>query len=404
MNTYDYRAKTPAGNLSIGNLDAADRNSAVELLRKRGLYPIEVNKISNLDKSLKFSTSKKVSLKEISIFCKQFYTMIDAGVTVIASLDMLRKQTENPKLAEITGKVFEDVQKGMSLSEAMKLHSDVFPTIVTSMMEIGEVSGNLDVVLKRLASYIEKENKVRQKIKTATVYPKVLATIAFTVIIFMMIVVVPNFVDMFSRMGAELPLPTRIILGISNLIKNIFFILGAVITIAVLSMVLKKFKKTYRGKYLISSISLKTPVVGKITQKIIASRFSRTLSLLLKTGVPLIQALEVVSNLLNNLLVAEGLAKAREEIKRGLDLAESLAAVNIFPVMVIHMISIGEESGSIDSVVEKVADFYDDELDSAIGRLLSMLEPIMIVIIAVVVGAIVISMILPIFSVYQEIN
>ncbi|TYQ13346.1 UNVERIFIED_CONTAM: type IV pilus assembly protein PilC [Acetivibrio alkalicellulosi] len=401
MNSYSYKAKTPGGNMSIGTVNASDRNTAAVIIKKRGLYPVEIKESSGFDKN-KNRKNKKVSLKDISVFCKQFHTMIDAGVTVIGSLDMLRRQTENSKLADVIEKIYDSVQKGVSLSEAVKKHDDVFPSIVISMMEIGEISGNLDVVLDRLALYIEKENKIKQKIKTATIYPKVIGIIAIAVVMLMLTFVVPSFMGMFQ--GSQLPLPTRIIVNISNLFKNIFFISGLVISIIVLVKLFKWFKKTIRGKYLISKVMLNIPLVGKNVQKIIASRFSRSLSLLLKTGVPIIQALEVVSNLLDNVIVADGLARAKDEIKRGIDLAESLAAVNIFPVMVIHMISIGEEAGSLDSVVEKVADFYDDELDSSISRLLSMLEPLMIVMIALVVGAIVIAMVLPIFSMYQQIG
>ncbi|WP_010252560.1 type II secretion system F family protein [Acetivibrio cellulolyticus] len=404
MATYNYRAKTVTGNISAGKIDATDKNMVVSLLKNRGLYPLEISELNLLDKDLKMGSGKKIPLKDLSVFCKQFYTMADAGVTIIGSLDLLRRQTENRKLANILSKVYEDVQKGMSLSEAMKVHKSEFPTIVISMIEIGEISGNLDTVLDRLATYLEKDNKVKQKIKTSMVYPKAIGGIAIVAVIFMMIFVVPNFITMFKGMGSELPLPTRILLAISDTFKNIWFLLGASIVIPSLVIAYKKFIKTERGKYIYDKIVLGLPIVGKNMRKIIASRFSRSLSLMLKTGVPLIQALEVVGNLLDNEVVNKGMIKVKEDIKRGSGLAEPLEAVGIFPVMVTHMISIGEEAGSLDSIVEKVADFYDDELDASIGKILAMLEPLMIVAMAVVIGGIVIAMILPIFSMYQNVT
>lgn len=403
MATFNYRAKTVAGNISVGKIDANDRNMVISLLKNKGMYPLEINELSLLDRNIKIGTTKRISAKDLALFCRQFYTMIDAGVTVIGSLDLLRRQTENTKLAAILGKVYEDVQKGMALSEAMRVHKSDLPNIVISMIEIGEVSGNLDVVLDRLSIYLEKDNKVRQKIKTSMVYPKAICAIAIAVVVFMMIFVVPNFINMFKTMGTELPVPTKILISISDLFKNIWFILGAAIVIPGLIICFKKFKKTEQGKYLYDKITLDIPVVGKYLKKIIASRFSRSLSLLLTTGVPIIQALEVVGNLLDNEAVNREMVKVKEDIKRGSGLAEPLEAVGIFPLMVTHMISIGEEAGSLDSIVEKVADFYDDELDTSIGKLLAILEPLMIVAMAIVIGGIVIAMILPMFSMYKNV-
>ncbi len=404
MATYSYRAKTVTGNVSAGKIDATDKKMVVSLLRNRGMYPLEISELNLLEKDLKMGSGKKIPLKALSLFCKQFYTMIDAGVTIVGSLDLLRRQTENRKLANILSKVYEDVQKGMSLSEAMRVHKSQFPTIVISMIEIGEISGNLDTVLDRLSIYLEKDNRIRQKVKTSMVYPKVIGAIALVAVIFMMTFVVPNFISMFKDMGSQLPMPTRILLGISNVFKNVWFLLGASIVIPTLIFAYKKFKKTEKGKFIYDKFILALPLVGKNMRKIIASRFSRSLSLMLKTGVPLIQALEVVGNLLDNEVVNKGIIKVKEDIKRGSGLAEPLEAVGIFPVMVTHMISIGEEAGSLDSIVEKVADFYDDELDASIGKLVAMLEPLMIVAMAIVVGGIVIAMILPIFSMYQNVT
>jgi type IV pilus assembly protein PilC len=392
------------GYVSSGKLDAADKEMVISLLRNRGMYPLEINEVNIFQKDIKISTHKKIPLKDISLFCKQFHTMLNAGVTVIGCLDLLRKQTENINLASIIHKVYEDVQKGLSLSEAMKLHSKVFPIIVTSMLEIGEISGNLDLVLDRLSIYLEKENKIKQKVKSSMVYPKAVGIIALCVVMLMLTFVVPNFVSIFKNMGGELPLPTKILINISNTLRSIKFLFGASVAVCVLILGFKRFNSSEKGKRIVDGMKLKLPLVGNNLRKIIASRFSRSFSLLLKSGVPLIQALEVAGNLLDNVIITDGLTTAKEDVRRGESLAQSLEIVSIFPIMVIHMISIGEESGALDSVVEKVADFYDDELDVSISKLLSMLEPIMIVGIAVVVGAIVLAMVLPIFSMYKQLG
>jgi len=404
VSTFSYKAKSLTGYVSSGKLDAADKDMAVALLRKKGLYPMEINEESLFGKEIKIWPKRGIPLKDLSIFCKQFYTMMDAGVTVIGSLDLLRKQTENVNLARIIHKNYEDVQKGMSLSEAMKNENNTFPPIMTNMVEIGEISGNLDVVLDRLSLYLEKENKIKQKIKTSMVYPKAIGMIALVVVTFMLMFVVPNFIGMFSKMGIKLPLSTRILMFVSDSLKNIWILLSAAVVIIALSYAFHKFKASDRGREIMDKAALELPMVGKNVQKIIASRFSRSLSLLLKSGVPLIQALEVVRNLVNNVTVAKALTVVKEDIKRGVSLAQSLEGVSIFPAMVIHMISIGEEAGTLDSIVDKVADFYDDELDTSISRLVAMLEPLMIVGIALVVGVIVVAMTLPVFSMYQQIG
>jgi len=398
---YSYKAKTASGETAAGKLDAVDRDTVVDLLRSRGLLPMEISEVSVLDREIKLKKNRAIALGDISLFCKQFYTMINSGVTIIGSLDLLRKQTENAHLAKILTRMYEDVQKGVSLSDSMKQDKDAFPAIVISMIEIGEISGSLDTVLDRLSVYIEKENRVKQKIKTAMVYPKVLSVIAIVVIAFMMTFIVPNFVAMFKNIGGQLPLPTRILLWISNLFKNPWFLASLAIIIPASVYSFRKFKKSDKGRYFISWISLKLPVIGKNTRKLIASRFSRSLGLLLRTGVSLIQSLEVVENVLGNVIVSKALEKVKEDIKRGSGLAEPLEGIGIFPLMVNDMISIGEEAGSLDSIVEKVADFYDDELDASISKMVTMLEPLMIVVIALMVGGIVIAMILPVFSMYK---
>ncbi|MCR4434240.1 MAG: type II secretion system F family protein [Clostridiales bacterium] len=404
MASFNYKAKTLAGEVVTGRFDAADKNMVVSLLRNKGFYPIQITEDKAAGRQIKASTFKKVTTRDLAIYCRQFHTMINAGVSVLGCLDMLRKQTENRKLVEVTGRVFDDVQKGRTLSESMAAFPDVFPAIFTSMVAAGEVSGTLDSVLDRLSVHFEKENKMRQKIKTAMMYPTVIGVIALVMVVFMLAFIVPRFVEMFNSFGAKLPVPTRILLNISGTVTNLWFVLTAVVCIGVFTYLFGRFKKSEAGRDILDTFTLRLPLVGRNVRKILASRFTRTLSSLLATGVPLIQALEVVDRVVDNQLVAKGMVKVKEEIKRGSNLAGPLETLGIFPVMVTQMIRVGEESGALDSIMGKVADFYDDEVDAAISQLIGMLEPIMIMLIAVMVGSIVIAMVLPIFGMYSNVG
>ncbi|KNY26711.1 type II secretion system F family protein [Pseudobacteroides cellulosolvens] len=402
MASFAYTAKTSAGAIVTGKFDANDVDNVVSFLRNKGLFPMDIKEVTAVRKGITSKSRKRISSNDLAIFCRQFYTMVNAGVSVIGCLDLLRKQTENTKLAELINEVYDDVQKGNSLSEALSLHSNTLPVILISMIEVGEVSGTLDMVLDKLAAHFIKENRIRQKIKTAMMYPMIIGFIAVAVVIFMLAFVVPKFMSMFSSMGTGLPLPTKILLGISHTISNIWFLIGAASFISVAYYLFSKFKRTVKGRLIITGIILKIPKVGKNYRKILASRFSRALSLLLETGVPLIQALEVVEKVVNNQVVSDGLVKVKEEIKRGSSLASPLEGIGIFPVMVTQMISIGEEAGSLDEIIGKVADFYDEELDTSISQLISLIEPVMILVLALIVGFIVIAMIMPVFGMYKN--
>ena len=404
MPSFNYKAKTSTGNVVSGRFDATDKSMVVSLLRGKGYFPLDITQISAINKEVRLSSLKKVTTKNLAVFCRQFHTMINAGVSVLGCMDMLRRQTENPRLAMVLSKVYDEVQKGRTLSESMKLHTSVFPLILISMIEVGEVSGTLDSTMEKLAVHFEKDNKINQKIKTAMAYPAVIGCIALLMVGFMMTFVVPRFLSMFKSMGETLPLPTRILLNISNTISNVWFLLGTIAGLFAVIYVFNKIKKLPIVKLWFDNAVLRLPLAGKNVRKILASRFTRTLSSLLSTGVSLIQALEVVEKVVDNQIVTQGMAKVKEDIKRGSNLAGPLEGIGIFPVMVTHMISVGEESGSLDAIMEKAADFYDDELDASISQLISLLEPIMILFMALIVGFIVISMILPIFQMYGNIG
>ncbi|NLY44098.1 MAG: type II secretion system F family protein [Clostridiaceae bacterium] len=401
MPIYMYKAKTLDGSDIKGTLEANDSSTVLSMLKEKGCFPVQVNEQGLLQKDIKFNIGSRVKLKDIAVFCRQFSTIINAGVSVLGALDILRQQTANKRLREVIEKVYSAVQKGNTLSNSMREHN-VFPSILLNMVEAGEVSGSLDVALERMATHFEKENRLRQKIKTAMTYPIMISIIAVLVVGILITFVVPTFVSMFAQAGAELPATTRILIGISGTIRKYWYIILAVVIGGIL--LFRFYASTDTGRKTIDTIKLYIPVVGMLNQKIISSRFTRTLSTLLASGLPLLTALEVVAKVVDNYIVAKGLEKAQQEVSRGVSLAQPIAQIGVFPPMVTYMVRIGEDTGTLESVLNKTADFYDDEVEAAISRMTSLLEPLIICVMAVVVGFIIISIMQPIFGMYENIS
>ncbi|KAB3537360.1 type II secretion system F family protein [Alkaliphilus pronyensis] len=404
MQTFKYKATTAEGNTIEGTHLANNRDDVVVMLREKKHYPIKVEEFHEGKdiKDLSFSFGKSVKTKDIAIFCRQFYTMLNAGISIVASLDILRRQTDNGKLREEIAGVYEDVQKGQTLSEAMKNRKRTFPGLLLNMVEAGEVSGNLDAIMSRLASHFEKENKINNKVKTAMVYPIILSVLAVGVVVFLLTFVMPTFIGMFEGSGVALPLPTRILLDVSNILTTYWYIFTVFIIIAIVGF--KAFITTEAGRYSFDEFKLKLPVIKETIKKISTSRFSRTLSTLLASGIPLLEALDIVSRVVGNKVLEKGILKSIDEVRRGSTLAKPIKAIGFFPPMLDSMIKIGEESGALDDILEKTASFYDEEVDSAIQKLTAMLEPLMIIIMALIIGAIVIAMILPMFDMMNTIQ
>ncbi|MDK2918466.1 MAG: type pilus assembly protein PilC [Candidatus Petromonas sp.] len=402
MPNFKYRGKNIKGETLKGKLEAGSEKEAILLLRRQNIYPIEIKKESIANKEISFSIFQKVKIKDLAVFCRQFHAILDAGISVLESLDILRNQTENKKLRDAIDDIYEEVQKGKSLSSAMANYKSIFPEILINMIETGEVSGQLDVVLERMAVHFEKENKINQKIQGAMVYPAIISIVALLVVWFLMTFVLPNFVDMFKGFGITLPLPTRILLGTGKWLKNYWYILFAIIV--ALIYIFRKYSNTEKGRYRIDKLKLKLPVIGKVSGKIATSRFARTLSTLLASGISIIEAMEIVIRIIGNSVISEGIHKSMDNIKKGLGIAEPLKELGIFPPMLISMIRIGEESGSLDSMLAKTADFYDEEVESAVAKMTTLIEPLIIVILAFVVGAIVVSIVLPMFEMFNQIG
>lgn len=401
MPVYQYKAITLNGENIEGSYTAKTKNEVVTMLKQNQNYPVSIDEVISKDiRDIKLSSSVKI--KDISVFCRQFYTMINAGITIIQCLDILRQQVENNKLKKVIAEVYEEVQKGLTFSEALKKHPKVFPQLMTYMVEAGEASGSLDTIMDRLAVHYEKENKINNKIKGAMIYPMILSFVAVAVVVFLLTFVMPTFMGMFEGTGVPLPLPTRILLTISDGLRNFWYIF--LLGVIVLFYGAKRYIASESGRLNFDGLKLRLPLINKLNQKIITARFSRTLSTLLVSGIPLLQALENVANAVGNKYAAEGIMKAREDIRKGGDIATPIKKTGLFPPMLDNMIHIGEESGTLDDILDKTANFYDEEVEFAIGKLTTMIEPIMIVFMAIIIGFIVIAMILPMFDMLETVQ
>lgn len=401
--TFKYRAINNKGEVSEGTYIAESKDEVIHMIRSGQQLPVKIEEITTESKSVGDLDifKPRVKTKELSLFCKQFYTMLNAGMTLTNSIEVLIDQTENKTLKITIEDIFTQVQKGSLLSEAMKNHKKIFPPIFINMVEAGEMTGSLDEVLNRMSEHFEKEDKINSKIKNAMIYPIILSIISVVVVIFLLVFIMPTFVDMFVSSGVELPTATRILLSFSDILADYWYLFIAMIVLIV--FLTKRLLNTYQGKMFFDKLTLKTPMVKTSIVKIITSRFTRTLSSLLSSGIPIIPALETAANVTNNQVVIDGIEVVLSDIRKGVSLATLLKRMKVFPPMVISMVSIGEESGSLDDMLAKTADFYDQELETAIQQMISILEPLMIVLMAMVIGFLVIAMMLPMFDMMQTI-
>lgn len=401
MTLYKYKAITDKGEILEGYKEAQSEYEIVRMLKNNNCYPINIKEDINIE-SRKYLFSKKITKKDISVFCRQFYTMLNAGVGIVNCLDILEKQVENKKLKSAIAVLYEDVQKGMTLSEGMKKQKNVFPALLINMVEAGEVSGNLDVMMERMAVHYEKEYRIENKVKNALVYPALLSIVSIAVVMFLIVVVMPTFVSMFETSGSVLPAPTRIMLAISSFISGYWYLLIAGLIFAIIGI--KYFAKTTQGRQFFDTLKLSLPGIKKVNVKIITSRFTRTLSTLLSSGIPLLQSMDIVNRVVGNVIVSEKLDIAKESIRKGVPISKAIKDANIFAPMVDSMIKIGEESGALDDILYKTADYYDEEVENSMQKMTTLLEPIMIVFMALIVGFIVISMTLPMFDMINTIE
>ncbi len=396
MKKFKYKAMKNDGTKTTGEYEANSRDDVMEMITSNGYYPLKVEEVIE---SATINIHKKIKVKEISIFCRQMYTMLDAGVPLINALNLMSTQVTNKHLVEIVKELEEDVRKGEMLSNSMRKFPEAFPTLLTSMVESGEASGNLDEMFLRMSTHFEKENKINNKVKAAMIYPIILACVGVAALIVVMVFVMPTFVSLFDSSGAELPAATRLLIGLSSFMSNHYLMVIGILIAIIVGIIM--YSKTESGIYFFAKLKISFPLIKDLNRKMIVSRFTRTLSTLLASGVSLVESLPIVSAVLNNVIAEDEVLKIRERVVKGEGLSTPIEDCELFPPMLSSMVRIGEESGALDDMLNKTADFYDEEVEQAIQTLTSMLEPIMIIIMGLVIGFMVIALMLPLYGSYD---
>lgn len=393
----DKYGKEKKGNITIDSLEAA-----YERLRADGMTPVEVNKANAFTRELNIEIGGRIKPRDLSVFCRQFISMITAGVTIIDALNMLEEQTENKTMAKAIGGVKVEIGKGETMSNAMAQYPKVFPSIMVSMVAAGEASGKLDVAFDRMATHFEKSARLNAMMKKAAMYPIIVCLVAVIVIVVMMVKVIPSYQDLFDQLGGTLPLPTRIAVAISDFIINKWYLIIAVIVAVIVGI--KLFNKTNQGQIVKGTLARKAPVFGKMNVKTASANFARTLSTLIYSGLPMVEALAITANTMTNYLYRRKLEAAREEVVRGIPLSEPLLRDDMFPPMVGHMTKIGEETGDLEGMLTRLADYYDEEVEMATQTVMAALEPMIILVLAGVVGGIIAAVMMPMFALYGQMD
>jgi type IV pilus assembly protein PilC len=407
MPTFAYSGRTRAGQTVSGERVADTMDAATAALRREQINvtritPAKAAKAETEKKAKVGKTGKKVSAKNLAVFVRQFSVMIDAGLPLVQCLDILGTQEEDKNFAAVILQTRTDVESGQSLADAMRKHPKTFDPLFTNMIAAGEAGGILDTILKRLATYIEKAVKLAGQVKSAMIYPIAVIVIAGGVVGVILWKVIPTFASLFSGLGADLPLPTRIVIGLSdNLVRYFPFIFVAA---GLGAYSFKQYYATEKGRRVIDGAVLKAPILGNIMRKIAVARFCRTLSTLISSGVPILDGLEITAKTAGNSIVEDAVMVTRKSIERGETIAVPLKDTKVFPSMVTQMIGVGEATGALDTMLAKIADFYEEEVDTAVAGLLTLLEPIMIAVLGIVVGGIVIAMYLPIFDLISKLT
>lgn len=401
MATFEYMAVDKGGKQKKGTMDAQTPERVKEFLKNEGLIPISIKEQSFMNKDISLG-KKKIKARDMSVFCKQFASILQAGVTVINALQMLSEQTENPTLREAVRTVQVDVEKGESLASALRNQKEIFPQILIHMTEAGEASGSLDVAFERLAIQFEKQAKLNGLVKRSLVYPIAIVIVAIAVVILMLVVVFPQFEEMFATLDSDLPAITKLVQSMSNFVKTFWWLLvmaGAAIVLGI-----RTYAKTESGQVFFSKLALNAPVFGNVTIKSSSATLTRTLSTLLAAGISLVDAVEIVAKVISNAIVRNALENSVEEIQRGVPLSVPLEQSEVFPPMVYHMTRIGEETGNIEEMLSKIADYYEEEVENATAAMTSLLEPLIIVLLGGIVMFILLSIYLPILGMYSAIE
>ena len=402
MAEFNYLVVDKTGKEKKGNMQAETVDEVRAKLKNEGFTVVNVTKASALTKEINITIGKAVKPRDLSVFCRQFISMVRAGVTILDSLDMLADQTENVAMAKAIRGVHTEIRKGETLSEALSKYPKVFPDIMCSMVAAGEASGKLDVAFERMATHFEKSAKLKAIVKKAMIYPIIVMIVALVVIVVMLIKVIPAYDSMFEQLGGELPALTRAVVAVSDFIMHDWFWL-IVILIGV-GVAISVFKKTITGQIVFGTISRKLPVFGKMTIKQAASNYARTLSTLIYSGLPMMDALAITANTMSNYLYKQALNHAREEVAKGVSLSEPIVQSGMFPPMVGHMTKIGEETGDLEGMLSRLADYYDEEVEMATQSVIAALEPMIILVLAAIVIVIIGAVMLPMFQLYGQMD
>jgi len=393
MAIFVYTGRTRSGQTVSGEVEAATREAVVARLRSQQIIATAVR---TKPKEISFSFGSGVTEKDIVVFTRQFATMIDAGLPLVQCIEILASQQENKVFKKTLGQIRQSVEGGSTFAAALKQHPKIFTSLYANMVEAGEAGGILDTILNRLAQYMEKAMGLKKKVKSAMVYPSTIVAVALTVVVFLLIFVIPTFKTMFEGFGATLPLPTQIVLEASNIVRAYFMVMiGAIVGIVI---GFRAWYKTESGRTVMDAFMLKTPVFGTLIRKVAVAKFTRTLGTLISSGVAILDGLDITARTAGNKIVEKAVLRTRASIAEGKTIADPLRESGVFPPMVTQMISVGEQTGALDSMLSKIADFYDEEVDTAVANLTALLEPMMMVFLGIIIGGVVIAMYLPIFK------
>jgi type IV pilus assembly protein PilC len=398
MPKFSWEGKTRTGLVQKGEMEAPNEGAVSAQLRRQGIMPAKIKERGKgLDVEIRIPGLKpKVSTKDLVVFTRQFATMIDAGLPLVQCLDILSRQQDNKTFKSMLISVKESVESGSTFADALKKHPKAFDELYVNLVAAGEVGGILDTILNRLAAYIEKALKLKKKVKSAMTYPATIVGIALIVIAVILIFVIPAFEKMFTDFGSALPAPTQFVINLSNFVQHYFLVIVGAIVVFIFAF--KKIYATPKGREKIDKWALKLPIFGILIRKVAVAKFTRTLGTMISSGVPILDGLDIVAKTAGNKTVEKAIIKVRQSISEGKTIAEPLEKSGVFPPMVCQMIAVGEQSGSIDTMLNKIADFYDDEVDDAVGNLTAMMEPMLMLFLGTTVGGLVIAMYLPIFK------
>jgi type IV pilus assembly protein PilC len=403
--TFAYQVRDRTGRMISGTAEGDSPNAVATRLRQQGMIPVSITSTDTAGLKKEISIpgfKKKIKAKDVAIMSRQFATMINSGLSLLRALNILAEQTENKELARVIGEVRSDVERGSSLSSALSKHPKAFSNLYVAMVRAGEAGGVLDSALLRLAETMEYQVALRQKIKSAMTYPVVVFVMVLLIVSAMLIFVVPMFEDLYKELGGVLPLPTRILLAVSATVVKFWY--AVAIVIALIAFGLRRYVTTEKGRAQLDAVKLKIPIFGPLFHKVALSRFSRTLAVLMRSGVPILQALEIVSETVGNKVVGKAILDVQQSVKEGESIAKPLESHSVFPPMVVQMLAVGEETGALDTMLEKIAEFYDQEVEASVEALTSLIEPVLIAVMGAAVGSMVVALYMPMFNIINLIK